>query len=417
MQDTSTNAFVAGVLVGKPIFRAPGIVVHGGLDGEDREVAVIVLQAVTTDGQKLSFQNIVRYAKTSGIEIIKEEPHVILATPEPKGIFRDLPWGSWRLAERLEHFRKVAAIIQRFHASEEPVGTISPKYIAVDEKLEPFILGPRLAPRSGAYVPPETAAERLIDLRSDIYSIGRLLHFVVAGEEPAREARDVPKLEELGRYPAGLVRIIRKATCRDPNQRYQWLDEMLVELSQYRDNPHAVGMVHPDVEDRNTGALSLAPEAPKESQPKIELEPETEKPAKKESDKPVVVTAPIGFAKVFRGVGLAIAFAGAAFLVSDYIANSRGLHPLSSTQSNGLSSFIAEAALSETTPPVLFAQVDESWELLSDESRRLEAEAMFKFSAERWGAKNGFLRRGDSVVSQRWNEELTVFGSRHGDEK
>ena len=417
MQDTSTNAFVAGVLVGKPIFRAPGIVVHGGLDGEDREVAVIVLQAVTTDGQKLSFQNIVRYAGTSGIEIVKEEPHVILAMPEPKGIFRDLPWGSWRLAERLEHFRKVANAVQRFHAREVPVGTISPKYIPVDEKLEPFILGPRLAPRSGAYVPPETAAERLIDLRSDIYSIGRLLYFVVAGEDPPREARDVPKLEELGRYPAGLVRIIRKATCRDPDARYQWLDDMLEDLSEYRENPHGVGMVHADVEDRNTGALSVAPEAPKESQPTLELDPESEKPVEKRSDKPIVVTTPTSFAKIFRGLGLAVAFAGAAFLVSDYIANSRGLHPLSSTQSEGLSSFIAEAALSETTPPVLFAQVDESWELLSEESRRLEAEALFEIAAERWGAKNGFLRRGDAVVAQHWNEELTVFGSLHGEEK
>ncbi len=44
MQETATNAFVAGVLVGKPIFRAPGIVVHEGLDREDREVSVIVLQ-------------------------------------------------------------------------------------------------------------------------------------------------------------------------------------------------------------------------------------------------------------------------------------------------------------------------------------------------------------------------------------
>ena len=68
MEENATNAFVAGVLVGKPIFRAPGIVVHGGLDLEDREVAVIVLQAVTTDGQKLSFENIPRYASTSVID-------------------------------------------------------------------------------------------------------------------------------------------------------------------------------------------------------------------------------------------------------------------------------------------------------------------------------------------------------------
>ena len=145
--------------------------------------------------------------------------------PEPKGIFRDLPWSSWRLDERLRHFVEVATIVARFHAIDVPVGTLSPKYIAVDEQLNPFILGPRIAPRSGAFVPPETASERLIDLRSDVYSLGRLLYFVVAGEEPPREARDVPMLEELGSYPAGIVRIIRKATCRNPDERYQFVDD------------------------------------------------------------------------------------------------------------------------------------------------------------------------------------------------
>ena len=68
-----------------------------GLDREDREVSVIVLQAVTTDGQKVNFENIPRYAEASGIQIINEEPYVLLATPAPKGVFCDLPWSSWRL--------------------------------------------------------------------------------------------------------------------------------------------------------------------------------------------------------------------------------------------------------------------------------------------------------------------------------
>ncbi|NNE17631.1 MAG: hypothetical protein HKN10_04045, partial [Myxococcales bacterium] len=111
MQETATNAFVAGVLVGQPIFRAPGIVVHAGLDREDREVSVIVLQAVTTDGQKVNFENIPRHAEASGIQIIKEETHVLLATPAPKGVFRDLPWSGWRLDERLRHFVEVVLIV------------------------------------------------------------------------------------------------------------------------------------------------------------------------------------------------------------------------------------------------------------------------------------------------------------------
>ena len=52
MTETATNAFVAGVLVGRPIFRAPGIVVHGGLDAEDREVAPSVTLTIRdADGE------------------------------------------------------------------------------------------------------------------------------------------------------------------------------------------------------------------------------------------------------------------------------------------------------------------------------------------------------------------------------
>jgi hypothetical protein len=411
MSETATNAFVAGVLVGKPIFRAPGIVVHGGLDGEDREVAVIVLQAVTTDGQKLNFENIARYADTSGIEIIKEEPHVILASPEPKGIFEDLPWDSWRLEQRLRHFREVADIVLRFHAIGVPVGTLSPKYIAVDDALKPFMLGPRLAPRSGPYVPPETASERRIDLRSDIYSLGRLLYFVVAGGEPPREPRDIPMLEELGSFPAGLVRIIRKATCRNPDERYQCLDELIADVGRYREHA-GVGMTHPEVEDRNTGILSVVPDAPEEPEP---ASPPTELPSdpvKQASP----VTNPMSFKRVFRALGLAIAFAGIAFLANDYLAHSSGLKLLSAEDANQLSSFISEASMSEGRPPTLFAQVDESWELLSEERRREEAQALFATAKKKWGTRDGFLHRGNAIVAQYWDYEVKIFGSLHGDE-
>ena len=413
MQETATNAFVAGVLVGKPIFRAPGIVVHGGLDGEDREVAVIVLQAVTTDGQKLNFENIVRYAQTSGIEVIKEERHVILATPEPKGIFRDLPWSDWRLEERLRHFKEVASIVQRFHAIEVPVGTLSPKYIAVDEELKPFFLGPRIAPRSGPYVPPETASERLIDLRSDIYSLGRLLYFVVAGEDPGRETRNVPRLEELGSHPAGIVRIIRKATSRNPDDRYQFIDDLLADLSQYRKHKK-VGMAHPEVEDRNTGILSVVPDGPEEPQ----TESSAEADDSKVSDQAVVPVAPWKPAKIRRGLhatGLALAFAGIAFLASDYFAAQGALRPLTPQESNGLSSFVHNVSVTESEPPVLFAQVDDSWELLSMERRREEAEILFATARQRWGTRDGFLHRGEAVVVQYWDNKVTVFGGVHGD--
>jgi hypothetical protein len=408
----ATNAFVSGVLVGKPIFRAPGIVVHGGLDREDREVAVIVLQAVTTDGQRLNFENITRYAETSGIEIVSEEPHVILASPEPKGIFRDLPWGDWRLEERLRHFRGVADIVRRFHAIDVPVGTLSPRYIAVDDALKPFLLGPRIAPRSGAFVPPETASERRIDLRSDLYSLGRLLYFVVAGEEPPRESREVPMLEEMSSFPAGLVRIIRKATCRNPDERYQCLDDFIFDLDRYREH-EGVGVIHPDIQDRNTGILSVVPDAPEASEPAAAPTELPSDPAKEIR----VTREPIKIGKLFRGAGLALAFAGIAFLVSEHIAAKNAMQPLAPSESSALSSFVHHASVTQDTPPVLFAQVDESWELLSTESRLQEAESLFGTAKKKWGTRDGFLHRGDALVAYVWGDEVKVFGSLHGDEE
>jgi len=411
MSENATNAFVAGVLVGKPIFRAPGIVVHGGLDREDREVAVIVLQAVTTDGQRLNFENIVRYAETSGIEIIKEEPHVILASPEPKGIFRDLPWGDWRLDERLRHFVAVATIVRRFHAIDVPVGTLSPKYIALDDSLTPFLLGPRIAPRSGPFVPPETASERRIDLRSDLYSLGRLLYFVVAGEEPPREARDVPMLEELGSYPAGIVRIIRKATCRNPDERYQNLDDLLADLSEYRQHT-GVGMLHPEIEDRNTGILSVVPDAPEQPQ---QAEIVSEKPSEPSKEKASKLRSPIRADKLVRAAAVALCVAGIVSLASDYRSAQNATQAVAPQAAGELSSFIREASLSQDRPPVLFAEVDESWELLSDESRQKEAESLFAHAKQAWGTREGFVHRGKALVAQSWENEVTVFGSMHGD--
>ena len=414
MQETATNAFVAGVLVGRPVFRAPGIVVHGGLDQEDREVAVIVLQAVTTDGQKLNFENISRCADMSGIEVLRKEPYVILATPEPKGLFRDLPWGSWPLDERLRHFGAVVDVVRRFHAHEEPVGTLSPRYVTVDDELKPFLLGPRLAPRSGAYVAPETASERILDLRSDIYSLGKLLYFIVAGEEPPREARDVPKLEELTKYPAGLVRIIRKATCRQPEQRYLSVDDLLKDLGNYREYKK-VGMQHEEVTDRNTGVLSVVPDAPPKPEPKPAGEEKTKKKAAKKPR--AKVRSAFRLRKLGHGLGLALALAGVAFLVSDYISAEKALQPLDANVSTGLSSFISSAAITKGEPPVLFAQVDESWELLSTERRREEVENLFKAAKRQWGTRDGFLHRGDAIVAQCWGQEITIFDSFHGDEQ
>jgi hypothetical protein len=121
--------------------------------------------------------------------------------------------------------------------------------------------------------------------------------------------------------------------------------------------------------------------------------------------------------RLFRAIGLAAAFAGIAFLVSDYLAAQGSLRSLTPQESDNLSSFVSEASVTESHPPVLFAHVDESWELLSEERRQEEAEALFKSATARWGTRDGFIHRGKALVAQHWDNEVTVFGSLHGDVK
>ena len=72
--------------------------------------------------------------------------------------------------------------------------------------------------------------------------------------------------------------------------------------------------------------------------------------------------------------------------------------------------------MAKTRPPTLFAQVDDSWELLSNERRQEEAEALFAAASQKWGTKGGFLHRGDAVVAQYWDSKVLVFGSVIGEE-
>ena len=177
-------------------------------------------------------------------------------------------------------------------------------------------------------------------------------------------------------------------------------------------------MEHPEVEDRNTGLLSVVPDAPAEPQPKSAPEtdpPKTPKPSKRKSS--LFVADPMRKQRLLRGVGLAVAFAGLLFLADEYLGNSSGLRAISPDDVGDLSSFIREASMSESTPPVLFAQVEESWELLSEERRREEAEIVFSTAEKRWGARDGFLHRGDALVAQHWEDTIIVYGGLHGEER
>jgi hypothetical protein len=95
-----------------------------------------------------------------------------------------------------------------------------------------------------AYMSPEQVHGARVDRRSDLFSLGCVLHTMVTGRSPfqgshaleiARKVVDnpVPPLHQLApRIPAGLSGIVSKLLEKDPARRYQTADELHTELLQ-----------------------------------------------------------------------------------------------------------------------------------------------------------------------------------------
>ncbi len=76
------------------------------------------------------------------------------------------------------------------------------------------------------YTAPEVLAGKPFDGRADIYSLGRVLQFIILGKN-FEDLEGQPKEEDFQgiNIPAGLVRVLEKATNQEPNQRYASIDK------------------------------------------------------------------------------------------------------------------------------------------------------------------------------------------------
>ncbi len=158
----------------------------------------------------------------------------------------DLPALKWRVKSIVKFFTTVCEGIAAAHSAGVLHRCLKPSNILLDDDLDPILTDfdlvdlPSLAAASadaGGYkayaAPEEILALGTQSPTADIYSLGRILQFLLLGTHPDDPVAEVPKLEALKNEPAGLTRIIRKCTMRAPELRYQWVSELLKDLDRY----------------------------------------------------------------------------------------------------------------------------------------------------------------------------------------
>lgn len=159
------------------------------------------------------------------------------------------------------------------------------------------------------YMSPEQCRGEVVDLRSDIYSLGILVFEIFTGHVPFRgdsmmatlfmQIQDPPPLEHEPRLPLALLPILRKALAKLPAQRYSSASEMARALKEARRDPHrataeapapaAPAKPPPAATPRQAGSHG-APERAEAPQPPATAAPATRPPGRERRSESRLVT-------------------------------------------------------------------------------------------------------------------------------
>ena len=228
------------------------------------------------------------------------------------GVVSDAPALRLKLGRKLELFQALCGAVAALHERSWVVRRLSPDNVGLDPKLAPRLLDVGElsggASISRVYAAPEVISGAEGDARSDVFSLGRMLAFLLLTSDPPIEAESVPRLDCLSQSPAGLSRIVRRATCVEPLLRYPTVAALMADVERYGQFED-VGMIVPNAVEDNFSGLSSPPVSAKRSPPTSARQPPSLAPP------PTLVSRELAEPTQRRKFGFAAALAALALLV------------------------------------------------------------------------------------------------------
>lgn len=165
------------------------------------------------------------------------KPANIMVTPQG-----DIRLIDFNIALALGESGSVRVGYSRGYASPEHYGIDCSSRPSEEEATELLTDRPTLPVQASAPQARSAAGGRtlLLDVRSDVYSLGATLYHLLGGQRPAQDAESVIPLSGPGISPE-VSAILRKAMAPDPGQRFQTAQEMLDAFRSLHENdPRAI---------------------------------------------------------------------------------------------------------------------------------------------------------------------------------
>jgi eukaryotic-like serine/threonine-protein kinase len=148
---------------------------------------------------------------------------------------------GWALEKKLALMLSVCHAVEFAHANGVIHRDIKPANIVMrggDPVLTDFDIADLLFAKTQSaqaagtvnYSAPEALAGAGGGPSIDVFSLGRLLHFLLRESDPPLSFEDVPKLADIAQQQPALARIIRRCTLRDPAKRYSTVEALRIDL-------------------------------------------------------------------------------------------------------------------------------------------------------------------------------------------